>query len=170
MEAWKNRIVGEGEENPEQLLANPSNWRIHPKHQQDALEAVLNEVGWVQRVIVNQRTAHVVDGHLRVSLALRRDEKTVPVLYVDLSEQEEALILATIDPLSALAATDKEKLDELLREVETGEPALQLMLSELAGKSGLCQVTAPEDFSQVDENISTEHTCPKCGYQWSGGK
>src|SRR6266704_2927845 len=34
---WRNRIVGHGEEDPEQLLANPKNWRIHPKNQQDAL-------------------------------------------------------------------------------------------------------------------------------------
>jgi DNA modification methylase len=50
---WRNRIVGHGEEDPTQLLANPKNWRIHPKAQQDALVGVLNEVGWVQDVIVN---------------------------------------------------------------------------------------------------------------------
>ena len=29
--AWRNRIIGTGEEAPDQLLANPANWRIHPK-------------------------------------------------------------------------------------------------------------------------------------------
>lgn len=52
--SWHNRIVGTGEESPDQLLANPRNFRIHPKHQQDALEGVLNEVGWVDDVIVNR--------------------------------------------------------------------------------------------------------------------
>jgi ParB-like chromosome segregation protein Spo0J len=28
--------------------------------------------------------------------------------------------------------------------------------------------TPPEDFGEVDENIDTEHKCPKCGYRWSG--
>jgi hypothetical protein len=28
--------------------------------------------------------------------------------------------------------------------------------------------TAPESFRQVDENIHTDHKCPKCGYEWSG--
>ena len=37
--AWVNRIVGTGEEAPDQLLANPRNWRVHPKAQQDALAA-----------------------------------------------------------------------------------------------------------------------------------
>jgi len=135
--SWKNRIVGSGEEAPEQLLANPQNWRIHPKHQQDALSGVLNDVGWVQRVIVNQRTGHLIDGHLRVSLALREHEATVPVDYVDVDEREEALILATLDPLAAMAVTDSEKLDALLRDVKTGDAAIQQMLTELAERSGV---------------------------------
>jgi hypothetical protein len=28
----------------------------------------------------------------------------------------------------------------------------------------------PEEFKSYDENLATEHTCPKCGYEWSGGK
>lgn len=134
---WRNRIVGHGEEAPDQLLANPRNWRIHPRQQQAALEGVLDDVGWVQDIIVNKQTGHVVDGHLRIQLALRREEPTVPVVYVDLDEAEEALILASIDPLSAMAAADKEQLDALLQGVHTDSPAVQQMLSELAEKSGI---------------------------------
>src|SRR5688572_27021845 len=79
---WTNRIVGEGTEDPAALVANPSNWRLHPKGQQQAVAAVLGRVGWVQRCIVNRRTGHLVDGHLRVELALERGEPEVPVLYV----------------------------------------------------------------------------------------
>ena len=43
---WRNRITGSGEEAPDQLLANPANWRIHPKAQQDALAGALDAVGW----------------------------------------------------------------------------------------------------------------------------
>ena len=51
--AWRNRIVGHGEEPTEQLLANPANWRLHPKEQQRALAGALAEVGWVAQVLVN---------------------------------------------------------------------------------------------------------------------
>lgn len=142
---WRNRIVGHGEEAPDQLLANPRNWRIHPKAQQAALEGVLNEVGWVQDVVVNQRTGHLIDGHLRVTLALRRDEATIPVVYVDLDEAEEALVLASLDPLSAMAAADREQLDALLHEVQTGDEQLQLMLDSLAVKAG---VVPPVDYEK----------------------
>jgi hypothetical protein len=47
---WRNRITGSGQEAPDQLLANPANWRIHPKAQQDALAGVLDQGGWVQQV------------------------------------------------------------------------------------------------------------------------
>jgi hypothetical protein len=78
---WRNRITGSGEEAPEQLLANPVNWRIHAKAQQDALAGALDQVGWVQQILVNRRTGFVVDGHARVALALRRGEPTVPVRH-----------------------------------------------------------------------------------------
>jgi hypothetical protein len=64
---------------PDQLLANPANWRIHPQAQQDALAGALDQVGWVQQVLVNQRSGFVVDGHARVALALSRGEASVPV-------------------------------------------------------------------------------------------
>ena len=30
------------------------------------------------------------------------------------------------------------------------------------------ETTPPEDFPEYDEDIETEHRCPKCGYDWSG--
>jgi DNA modification methylase len=132
--AFRNRIVGEGEEAPDQLLANPLNWRVHPKEQQDALEGLLKQVGWVQRVIVNKRTGHVVDGHARVALALRRNEPTLPVLYVDLSEAEERLVLAAIDPIGGMAGRDDDMLAQVLDGLTAEDAGLQALLDSLKGE------------------------------------
>ena len=70
--AWRSRIVGSGEEAPDQLAANPRNWRTHPAAQRKALRGSLDTVGWVQQVIVNKRTGNVVDGHARIEEALSR--------------------------------------------------------------------------------------------------
>lgn len=123
---WESRLVGEGEEAPESLLANPLNFRIHPRPQQEALSAVLDRVGYVQRVIVNRRTGHVIDGHLRIELALSRGQPTIPVAYVDLNEAEEREILFTFDPLGAMAATDREALTALAAMLDWGEDATRL--------------------------------------------
>jgi ParB-like chromosome segregation protein Spo0J len=108
---WASRIVGHGDVPPESLTANPRNWRKHPDAQRKALAGALSEVGWVAQVIVNKRTGHVVDGHARVELAVERKEAMVPVVYVDLTPDEEAVVLACLDSLSAMATTDTEKLD-----------------------------------------------------------
>lgn len=151
---FRSRIVGHGEEAPDQLLANPSNWRIHPKAQQDALAGVLGEVGWVQSVIVNRTTGNLVDGHLRVSLALREGTPTIPVVYVELTPEEEDLVLATIDPIAAMAATDTEKLQELMAEVSTSSPAVEDLLRDL-GKSATNEITGADDEIPETNNPNT---------------
>lgn len=166
MSEWKSRIVGHGEEAPDQLLANPQNWRIHPKAQQDALSGMLNEVGWVQSVIVNQTTGHLVDGHLRVSLALRDGAESVPVVYVDLTPAEEALVLASIDPIGALAATDSAILDQLLAEVTTTSGELQKLLDDLGEKA---KARIARDAADTPDEKAAEEPVAKTGDVWIVG-
>lgn len=180
-ELWRNRIIGSAEVPPDQLLANPANWRTHPANQQNALTDILGDdhgVGWVARVMVNKRTSAewpdgdrnvetVVDGHLRVALAMRHNQPTVPVDYVDLTPVEEALVLATFDPISALAQANAEQLDAVLREVQTGSEAVGQMLAELAQTAGV--VPPDVEFKEYDESVADEVeyiTCPECGHKW----
>lgn len=141
---WVNRIVGQGEVDPEQLLANPLNWRIHPRVQQDALEGAIEEIGWIDEIIVNQRTGYVLDGHLRVSLALKRDQALVPVKYVDLSEDEEKIAIATIDPITAMAVTDKELLEDLLTGINTDNELLLSLFDDITKNERITNTASPE--------------------------
>lgn len=146
---WRNRITGAGEEAPDQLLANPANWRIHPKAQQDALAGALDAIGWVQQVLVNRRTGFVVDGHARVALALSRGEPRVPVLYVDLAPDEEALVLATLDPIGAMAGRDDEKLKALLADVTVDDAGLLALLGDLGGSEPKTGLTDPDEVPEA---------------------
>lgn len=135
---WSNRIVNYGEQPANQFLAHELNARRHPGKQRDALRGSLNAVGWVAPVIVSKRTSKILDGHARVEEALSQDESSlVPFVEVDVSENEERTILATFDPITGLAVYERDALDALLREVDTGEAALQETLSELAAREGL---------------------------------
>lgn len=151
MTTWRSRIVETGTADPRSLIANPKNWRKHPKAQADALSGVLGEVGWVQDVIVNRTTGHLVDGHLRVEIAARDNQPTIPVTYVELTEAEEALILATFDPISAMATADAELLRELLDGVSTGEAAVQQMIADLAEREGVLEIARNDGLTDPDE-------------------
>ncbi len=142
--AWRNRIVGHADVPPVELVPNPRNWRSHPQEQQRALAGALAEVGWVAEVLVNRTTGNVVDGHLRMELALERDEPTVPVTYVELTDDEERLVLASLDPLAAMATAEGEQLAALLAGLEPADAALRALLEDLAleyevevGRAGL---------------------------------
>jgi DNA modification methylase len=87
-------------------------------------------------VVENKRTGNLIDGHERVWQALKHNEP-VPYIEVDLSEEEERLALATFDPITYMAETDSAILDALLREVNTGEEALQELLASMAEDAGL---------------------------------
>lgn len=132
--AWRNRIVGEGEKRASEFQAHPLNWRAHPQSQSDALKGALNEVGWVQRVILNRQTGRLIDGHERVRQALDNGDALVPYLEVDLSEEEESYVLATLDPLSAMALADQDALASLLDDVATDSAAVATMLGALLGE------------------------------------
>jgi hypothetical protein len=134
---WRNRIVGYGEEDPEQLAANPANWRVHSHTQEHTLTGILDEVGWVQNIIVNRTTGFVVDGHLRVMASIQGGETRVPVTYVELTPEEEGKILASFDPISAMAGKDFEKLAELANDIQWQDDALRSLMADLTGDAGL---------------------------------
>jgi len=172
MTDWVNRITGYGEESPDQLLANPHNHRIHPKRQQDALSGSLDTLGYIQTVIVNKSTGHIVDGHLRVTMALREGQKSIPVTYVDLTAEEEAQALLSLDPIAAMAATDRDKVDELLRLVNTDNEQVMKHLADFAAENKLDwgqpeQVDDEPQIERADELQEKwgvkEHDLWQCG-------
>jgi ParB-like chromosome segregation protein Spo0J len=154
---------------PKTLTPNPKNWRRHPEHQRDALADVLGEVGWAGAALFNEQTGKLVDGHLRLDVALRRGDDAIPVLVGSWDEADEAKILATLDPIAALATADAAALDSLLREVNTGSAAVMDMLAELAEGAGV----TPPNFEPVgiDEQGRLDEKekicCPECGHEFT---
>lgn len=148
-----NRITRHADVDPAKLVANPDNWRIHPENQRQALSGVLGTVGFVQSVIVNERTGRLIDGHLRVELAVKERAATVPVAYVDLTEEEERLVLSSLDPLGSLAVTDEEKLSGLMLGAASINASFDAFMSSLvADASTLTAKSIEADGSESQPN------------------
>lgn len=173
---WVNRIVDTGAADPQELARgfNPLNWRGHPESQREALEEALDSIGILQRVLVNRSSGKVIDGHLRIELAVLKGQPLIPVDYVELTDDEEALALATLDAITEQAQPIPEKLAHLLertREMTAERPGLRAMLESLKLKAGANGFDVP-DFQPVgaDEQPRLDRkkpvTCPGCGMEF----
>ncbi len=105
------------------LRANPRNWREHSQGQRAAMRGLLERVGFVGAVLLNEQTGHLLDGHMRVELS--DPEAEMPVLIGRWSEGQERLILASRDPMAAMAVADGEALEALLEKIAVDDPAIQ---------------------------------------------
>jgi hypothetical protein len=74
-----------------------------------------------------------VDGHLRAETTPDAD---VPVLVLDITEREADFMLATLDPLAAMATAHNDQLQELLAQVDSDSVEVQTLLEQIgAGMS-----------------------------------
>jgi hypothetical protein len=129
--AFANRIIKFGVKPADQFLANPKNPRTHPAFQRQAMEEALKKVGFVAPV-VETTDGYLLDGHERIYQALVKNSD-VPYVVVDIhSDDPDAdFVLATFDPLGALASYDTNQLDELMQGVDAEGEALKKMLNDL---------------------------------------
>nr|MBA3483150.1 DNA modification methylase [Pirellulales bacterium] len=124
-----------------ELRANPKNWRKHGEAQRKALAGVLAEVGQAGALLAYETPdgLQLIDGHLR---AEDYGDAEWPVLILDVDESEADLILATHDPLAALAETD----DGLLRGLLDGMGAEAATLAKAAQtETALARLLLPAD-------------------------
>jgi ParB-like chromosome segregation protein Spo0J len=115
-----------------ELIANDLNWRLHPQAQREALSGLFEEVGFAGAVLVREREDGklvIVDGHLRAEEA---GDQKIPVLVTDLDEAEAKLVLASFDPIGAMASVDKKALKDLLLGLEATSEAAVALLDQIA--------------------------------------
>lgn len=161
---WRSCVVGHGVIAASQILANPHNHRKHPKKQRELVEASIRELGFLRPVIINRTTGHLVDGHERVMQALAHgDETPVDVTYIELSLEKEKLALLLLDKTSEMAQVDEAILEDLIRDVHTGEQVIADLLTEWGGFSDEDVGVADEDKGPAE---SKQIECPKCGHVW----
>ncbi len=66
----------------------------------------------------------------------------MPVLILDVNEAEADKLLATLDPLAAMAESDAARFEELLHTVNTNSEALQQLIASTANAAGILDPNA----------------------------
>ena len=127
---WRNLITESEQVNPLELTPHPRNFYTHPMQQRKVVNAAIAEIGYVDEIVVNRRTNRIVNGHLRVELAIGNGEATVPVAWIDCDEETETRILLFFDRIGELAKVEGERVKKLVAAVAPETEALQDMLDE----------------------------------------
>lgn len=131
------------------------NFRIHPESQAEALDGAIDELGFHGYPLCYELpdgSLGLYDGHLRKARLLERfgPDTEIEVAVTDFDEAEAKKAMLSTDPLAAMAEADAEKLDELLREVETGNEALAEMLTALAEENGIVPAESETSLKHLD--------------------
>lgn len=130
------------------LIPNPKNWRRHPKTQKDALCGLLTEIGYADALLARELPDGrlvLIDGHLR---AVTTPDVEVPVLVLDVTEEEADKLLLSLDPVAAMAESDSERIKALLATVRTNSPAVEELFKRTAGNR-LWEVLHPDEVKEV---------------------
>ncbi len=137
------------------LAPHPMNWRTHPTEQMDALRGLMAEIGFTTPVLVREQSDgsyQMIDGHARVE-ALPPDHE-VDCMVLDCDPDTALKILATHDPVSAMAGKDLQMLQELTSQVDFINPAAQKLLEDLLA------VETPEEEAAEEEPKEKEEIVP----------
>lgn len=160
------------------LSPHPMNWKFHSEKQMTEIEKSFDEFGWLPSMLAlfNSRTGNLIDAHGRRQAALKSG-KPMPVAVINVDEEMERRILATLDRVGEMRDTDPGKLQELLGSIleNTGsmptgyEPDALDKLKEsftlpanlpprLDEGYGTTEQSKPKDVYPVGAEI----TCPNC--------
>jgi hypothetical protein len=158
--AWRNRVKELRYVRPAELADHPLQWRVHPETQAAALKGILGEIGIAGALLAYESPTTgltSIDGHLRKSLDA---DVPWPTLILDVDDAEAAMLLATHDPLAAMASSDTAQLTALLHSVQSGEAGVQALLSQLAEDAGIApprEERMPEPGDAPTETIADSY-------------
>ena len=138
------------------LTRHPDNWKRHPPEQIAALREQLqnDRIGWTGAMLYNEETGRVLDGHGRLD-AVDPDE-LVPVLIGRWGEAEELEILASHDPIGAMAEVDGEALKKLAERLQPSGLWVQELVDQQLGQ--LAQEIAESGDERGEEESVQEMT------------
>jgi ParB-like chromosome segregation protein Spo0J len=153
------------------LIPYARNSRVHSDAQIAQIAASIREFSFTNPVLTDE-LGGIIAGHGRVLAARQLGLAEVPTItLVGLSEVQKRAYVIADNKLALNAGWDEELLavelqglasegyDALLTGFDQGE--FDKLVKKLEAPA------PPEEFPEYDENLATNCTCPKCGYEWS---
>ena len=155
------------------LIPYARNTRTHSPEQVAQIAGSIREFGFTNPVLIDAENG-IIAGHGRVMAASKLGLAKVPCIRLaHLTETQKRAYIIADNKLALNAGWDEEMLGLELADLREADFDLNVLgFDNFAIENFLnppeIEPTSPEEFQEVDENIDTEHECPKCNYRWSG--
>jgi hypothetical protein len=137
-----------------------------------AISQSLKDNGQYRPIVVQRSTGYVLAGNHTLKAAKALGWKEIAATFIECDDDRALRILLADNRTNDLATYDDNALADLLKELATSAQGftgsgydgddLDTLLGRANNDASLNQ------FPAYDENIATEHECPKCGFEWSG--
>jgi len=151
------------------LSLDPSNVRKHSRRNLDAIKASLRKFGQQKPIVVDAKGI-VLAGNGTLTAAQELGWTEIQIVRTELAGVEATAFAIADNRTAELAEWEDDKLNAVLKSLQDeGVDLIDLGYSPEELKIE-AEKEAPQEFAEVDENIETEHQCPKCSYKWSGGQ
>jgi ParB-like chromosome segregation protein Spo0J len=152
-----------------ELSLDPSNVRKHSRRNLDAIKASLRKFGQQKPIVVDAKGI-VLAGNGTLTAAQELGWTDIQIVRTELAGVEATAFAIADNRTAELAEWEEDKLNAVLKSLQDeGVDLVDVGYSPEDVKIE-AEKEAPQEFAEVDENIETEHNCPKCGYKWSGGQ
>jgi ParB-like chromosome segregation protein Spo0J len=160
-----------------ELTPDPKNRRRHTSRNVDMVRESIEQVGTGRSIVIDEDDvvlagnatvkAAGLAGLTKLKIVEAEGDEVIAVRRRGLSSEQKRALALYDNRTAELAEWDVEQL------VEDVDAGLDLETffdeDELAGVlQRVEEISAPNEFTEVNETLSTDYCCPKCGYRWSG--
>jgi hypothetical protein len=140
-----------------------------------ALKESMSRFGYVEPIVFNRKTGHIVGGHQRYSVLVAEGVESATMVVVDLEEADEMAANITLNN-SEIEGEWDDTASELMGQVEGAAPELfkALRIGELKEfVEGLQPRQSEESYGDKNEEVDIDEMakefdtkCPCCGFEW----
>ena len=154
------------------IIPYEDNPRVHSDIQIEQISKSIKEFGFTVPILIDEN-ANVIAGHGRLEASKSLELKEVPTITIgNLTEKQKKAYIIADNQLTLNSNWNEDLLKSQLSFLTENNFDLNLLGFEDAQLDNyfkeIEEIDLTDDFKEFDEEIETQHQCPKCGFKWSG--
>jgi len=154
------------------IIPYEDNPRVHSDIQIEQISKSIKEFGFTVPILIDENK-NVIAGHGRLEASKSLQLKEVPTITIsNLTDQQKKAYIIADNQLTLNSNWNEDLLKSQLSFLTENNFDLNLLGFEDAQLDNyfkeIEEIDLTDDFKEFDEEIETQHQCPKCGFKWSG--